>query len=428
MENAKLRFRKNWTGRCLMMTVSSVLALGSACNGPPRLLNTEAITAYDSEIGWPLVAVDGLGRTFFAEQFQGTLTLDALGTPDVETSAPSGPSTVVSRTGADGTRDWIVRLDDLGASAISTNGSVNDGSLVLAGNAATIKLGGSGQPLWTAPCDSSACTDPASTIAVRTVLATADGGAVVLWDDNTLQRLAADGKESWASTALAEATSACSPSSFLKIGEAPDRTLVVGGNTEPGSDPSACPYGLLIERVDPDGNIVGSRRVAPTTSDGNAWLLDLAVGTDGSVFATGDYSGSVDFSGGADRAVLSAGTAAFGFAMKMNPDFSLSALGGQPNQMFPEMIAPLADGGLVTVINHGNSKEGFIDPYIVGMDGRLRTVWQIHVGSADTSLSGLAQGGDVLSVVGTDGAMNYANADPGVTGLPYGQFLSRYGL
>jgi hypothetical protein len=96
--------------------------------------------------------------------------------------------------------------------------------------------------------------------------------------------------------------------------------------------------------------------------------------------------------------------------------------------MFPEMIAPLADGGLVTVINHGNSKEGFIDPYIVGMDGRLRTVWQIHVGSADTSLSGLAQGGDVLSVVGTDGAMNYANADPGVTGLPYGQFLSRYGL
>ena len=53
------------------------------------------------------VTVGTDGTTYFGDSFSGPLDIDPLGAGDVRMAADSGLTTLVWRTRADGTRDWI---------------------------------------------------------------------------------------------------------------------------------------------------------------------------------------------------------------------------------------------------------------------------------------------------------------------------------
>ena len=339
-----------------------------------------------------------------------------------------GTSTLLWRARADSTRDWIRTLDGPASSAMSTSWRASDGAVFIAGAASVTKLDPSGQPVWTAGCEGWGCD---SDFGVASASATADGGIVFLNWNKRLVRLAGDGSVSWVSTA-AQLGPGCTDLEILKVLEAPDGTLLIGGDvlTPCAGTSSTWPWGMFILRLDAAaGNLVASRTVENLDYNSEAFLLDMAVGADGSVFASGDIQGTVDFDNGPRQVVHSTGTAAAGFAMKMRPDFSLlAAAQTSANQNFLGLIAVTPDGGLVGVEHHDNRIYGGVsDPYLVKLDANLSERWSLRVAGPYSYVSGLAVGGGVIAVVGVGPADEYSPAT-NASSVPDGLFLSRYRL
>ena len=208
--------------------------------------------------------------------------------------------------------------------------------------------------------------------------------------------------------------------------EAPDGTLLIGGDALTPCT-SSWPWGMFILRLDAGGNLIASRTVENGDDNAEAFLMDLAVGADGSVFASGDIQGTVDFDDGPGKVVRSAGSGAAGFAMKMRPDFSLiAAVKTAANQNFLGLIAPAPGGGLVGVEHHDNAIFGGVsDPYLVTLDANLALKSSLRLAGTYSYVNGLAVGGGVIAVVGTGPANEYI---PGASGdtVPNGLFLARY--
>jgi hypothetical protein len=324
----------------------------------------------------------------------------------------------------DGTRDWIRVLDGDDSSAMTTSWRASDGAIFIAGAASVTKLDPSGEPLWTSPCAGWGCPS----YGVTSASATADGGIVLLGWDKSLVRLASDGSVSWISTA-AQLGPACTDLEISKVLEAPDGSLLIGGDvlTPCAGTSSSWPWGMFILRLDAGGNLVASRTVENLDDNSEAFLLDMAVGADGSVFAAGDIQGTVDFDDGPGRVVHSTGSAAAGFAMKMRPDLSLlAAAQTSANQNFLGLIAAAPDGGLIGVEHHDDERMGGVtDPYLVTFDEGLSETSSLRLAGTYSYVTGLAVGGNVIAVVGMGPANEYI---PGVSAdsVPAGLFLARY--
>jgi hypothetical protein len=155
----------------------------------------------------------------------------------------------------------------------------------------------------------------------------------------------------------------------------------------------------------------------------------MAVGADGSVFASVDVQGTVDFDSGPGKLVRSAGPGGAGFAMKMRPDFSLiAAVKTAANQNYLSVIAPAPDGGLVGIEHHAHDlygKGSISDPYLVRLDANLGLVSSLRVAGTYSYVNGLAVGGDVIAVVGMGPAHEYI-LGAGRDTVPNGLFLARY--
>ncbi len=403
--------------------VGFVLVAAAGCGAsPPTHLGTDVLRG--DGLNYAVVTVGADGTTYFGESFTGSIDIDPLGAGDVRTAMDGSSATLLWRTRADGTRDWIRTLDGNDSSAMTTSWRASDGAVFIAGAASVTKLDPSGEPLWTSPCAGWGCPN----YGVSSVAATADGGIVLLGWDKSLVRLAGDGSVSWGSTA-AQLGPACTDLAISKVLEAPDGTLLVGGDvlTPCTGTSSSWPWGMFILRLDAGGNLVASRTVEDLDDNSEAVLLDLAVGADGSVFASGDIQGTVDFDNGPGQVALSTGPAAAGFAMKMRPDFSLlAATQTSANQSFLGLIAPAPDGGLIGVEHHDDERKGGVtDPYLVTFDEGLRETSSLRLAGTYSYVTGLAVGGNVIAVVGMGPANEYI---PGASpdSVPNGLFLARY--
>jgi hypothetical protein len=263
---------------------------------------------------------------------------------------------------------------------------------------------------------------------VASAAATADGGIVFLAWDHSLVRLAGDGSVRWVSTA-AQLGGGCTDLSIGKVLEAPDGTLLIGGDAlTPCTGTSASwPWGMFILRLDAGGHLVAGRSVRNLDDNSEAVLQDMAVAPDGTVFAAGEMQGTVDFDDGPGEVLRSAGAGAAGFAMKMRPDLSLiAAAKTADNQNFLGLIAPAPDGGLVGVEHHDNALKGRVtDPYLVRLDASLGQKSSLRLAGTYTYVNGLAVGGDVIAVVGVGPVNEYV---PGASAdlAPNGLFLARY--
>ena len=404
--------------------VGLVLAVAAGCarDPSPTHLGTDVVSG--DNVRYATVTVGTDGTTYFGDGFSGSLDIDPLGAGDVR-MADAGPTTLVWRTRADGTRDWIRMLYG-DVSLTSTSWTASDGAVFVPEHASVTKLDSGGQPAWTAPCTDWGCD---GVFDVACSAATADGGIVVLGWDRRLVRLAGDGSVSWLSTAARLGPGCVDFQQMVKVLEAPDGTLLIGGNTgAPCTGASSSwPLGMFILRLDAGGNLVASRTVENGDDNAKAVLVDMAVGADGSVFASVDVQGTVDFDSGPGKLVRSAGPGGAGFAMKMRPDFSLiAAVKTAANQNFLGLIALAPDGGLVGVEHHDDQIFGFVsDPYLVRLDAGLSQVSSLRLAGAHSYVNGLAVGGGVIAVVGMGPANEYI---PGASGdtVPNGLFLARY--
>ena len=402
-----------------------VVAAGCGGDPPPTHLGTDVLNG--DSLDYAVVAVGADGTTYFGDSFSGSIDIDPLGAGDVRMGTGGGRATILWRTRADGTRDWIRTLDGNESSAMSTSWRANDGAVFIAGAASVTKLDPAGDAVWTTPCASWGC---AADFGVASAAATSDGGIVLLGADKSLVRLAGDGSVAWTSTA-AQLGSACTDLAFAKVLEAPDGTLLIGGDAlTPCAGASASyPWGMFILRLDAGGNLVASRTVQNLDDNAEAYLLDMAVAPDGSVFASGDIQGTVDFDDGPGQVVRSAGAGAAGFAMKMRPDFSLvAAAKTSANQNFLDLIAPAPDGGLVGVEHHDNQRYGGVtDPYLVVLDQNLGARSSLRLAGTYSFVTGLAAGGGVIAVVGM-GPANEIVPGASAASVPAGLFLARYRL
>jgi len=400
-----------------------MVAGGCGGGGEPTHVGTDVLSG--PRANYAVVAVGPDGTTYFGETFSGTIDIDPLGAGDVRAGMGDGAATLLWRTRADGTREWVRTLDGNESSAMSTSWRASDGAVFIAGAASVTKLDPAGEPVWTAPCAGWGCTSP---YGVPSAAATADGGIVFLGWDKSLVRLAGDGSVRWVSTA-AQLGPACTDLAIPKVLEAPDGSLLIGGDTlTPCTGTSASwPWGMFILRLDAGGNLVASRTVVNMDDNSAAFLQDMAVGPDGSVFAAGNIQGTVDFDSGPGQAVRSVGPGAAGFAMKMRPDFSLiAAAKTSANQNFLNLIAVAPSGQLVGIEHHDSQRFGGVsDPYLVTLDGSLRQTSSVRLAGALTYVNGLAVGGNVIAVVGIGPANEYipgASAELGADSL----FLARY--
>jgi hypothetical protein len=403
--------------------VGLVLVVAGGCGGDPlpTHLGTDVVSGTNTKYATVTVGADG--TTYFGDGFTGPLDIDPLGAGDVRMAADGGPTTLVWRTRADGTRDWIRTLDGYDWSTTATSWRASDGAVFVAQATAITKLDSGGQPVWTSPCAEWSCN---SIYGVTSAAATADGGIVVVGWDKGIARLAGDGSVRWVLTAAQLAPGCTSNLEIVKVLEAPDGTLLIGGDALTPCT-SSWPWGMFILRLDAGGNLIASRTVENGDDNAEAFLMDIAVGADGSVFASGDIQGTVDFDDGPGKVVRSAGSGAAGFAMKMRPDFSLiAAVKTAANQNFLNLIAPAPDGGLVGVEHHDNAIFGGVsDPYLVRLDAGLSRVSSLRLAGTYSYVNGLAVGGHVIAVVGTGPANEYipgASADT----VPNGLFLARY--
>lgn len=401
-----------------------VVAGGCSRDPSPTHLGTDVVSGTNTKFASVTVGTDG--TTYFGDSFSGPLDIDPLGAGDVRMAADSGLTTLVWRTRADGTRDWIRMIDGYDYSKTSTSWRASDGAVFVAQATSITKLDSGGQPLWTAPCAGWSCD---SGYGVASAAATADGGIVVVGWDNDVARLAGDGSVRWVSTAAQLAPGCTDNLVIAKVLEAPDGTLLIGGDalTPCTGASSSWPWGMFVLRLDAGGNLIARRTVENGDDNAEAVLMDMAVGADGSVFASGYIQGTVDFDDGPGKVVRSAGSGAAGFAMKMRPDFSLiAAAKTAANQNFLGLIALAPDGGLVGVEHHDDQIFGFVsDPYLVRLDAGLSHVSSLRLAGAHSYVNGLAVGGGVIAVVGTGPANEYI---PGASGdtVPNGLFLARY--
>jgi hypothetical protein len=408
--------------------VGLVLAVAGGCMGDPSPthLGTDVVSGETARYASVTVGTDG--TTYFGDGFTGPLDIDPLGAGDARMAADAGPTTLVWRTRADGTRDWIGTVDGYDYSTISTSWTAGDGAVFVAALTSVTKLDSGGQQVWTSPCTGWGCD---GVFDVASAAATADGGIVVLGWDKRLVRLAGDGSVSWVSTAARLGPGCVDFQQPVKVLEAPDGTMLIGGNTvAPCTGASSSwPLGMFILRLDAGGNLVASRTVENGDGNAEAVLVDMAVGADGSVFASVDIQGTVDFDDGPGKVVRSAGSGTAGFAMKMRPDFSLiAAFKTAANQNFLGLIAPMSDGGLVGVVHHAHDlfgKGSVSDPYLVRLDPNLQLKSSLRLAGRHSYVNGLAVGGDVIAVVGMGPANEYIPGASAET-VPNGLFLARY--
>ena len=314
----------------------------------------------------------------------------------------------------DGGRAWTRTYDEAIVpipSWLATSPWAADAPLIVGGGKSVTKLSASGERLWTAACASWSC-DPNSQRSPQ-VAATADGGALVVADDNRLIRLsAADGTVAWTSTAPQDAV--CSPGFSLQtIAEAADGTVLLGGGASSRCDGTATAIGLTILRLDSTGRHIGGRTLHPADDQSGGVLAGLSIAPDGSILVNGYFSGTVDFGDGSGTDVLTASTDGASFAMKMAPDFSLERVSEAP---MVSMMAATSDGGLLGIDHRGSIGKGqAADPHLVKLDADLRLEWDVTVADAASTVYSAAVAGNRVAVAGF-----------GRIGEYYGTFVSRY--